>query len=64
VVTTGVLYVALFLAHVARVAAEGASPLNSPVFVVTSLGALAMAAWSARVLKTWLTRPMSSTDAV
>ncbi len=49
--TTGILYVALFLAHAARLAAEGAALLDSPVFVFTSLGALAMAAWSWRVLR-------------
>jgi hypothetical protein len=49
--TSGVLYVALLLAHGARLAAEGSSPLHSPIFVVTSLGALAMALWSFRVWK-------------
>ena len=51
VVTTGILYVALFLAHMARLAAEGMTPLRSPMFVVTSLGALAMIVWSVRALK-------------
>lgn len=51
VVTTGVLYVLLFLAHVARLFAEGNSPLSSWVFVATSVGALAMSVWSWRVYR-------------
>mgnify|MGYP003622983611 CR=1 FL=1 len=63
VVTTGILYVALFLAHVARLVSEGTSPLHSPMFVLTSLGALAMAAWSVRVLKRAPASPASPTNA-
>jgi hypothetical protein len=51
VVVTGLFYVALFLAHLARVVAEGPSVLQGWTFVVTSLCSLAMAAWSWRALK-------------
>lgn len=46
VVVTGLFYMALFLAHVARVVAEGPSVLRGWIFVATSLCSLAMAAWS------------------
>ena len=51
VVVTGLFYLALFGAHVARVAAEGPSVLRGWVFVVTSLCSLAMAVWSWRSLR-------------
>ena len=61
VVITGLFYVALFLAHVARVVAEGPSVLQGWAFIVTSLCSLAMAAWSWRALKGL--RPTSSGQA-
>ena len=51
VVTTGLIYVLLLLAHVARLVAEGRSPLESTAFVATSVVAAAMAAWSWRVYR-------------
>lgn len=51
VTTTGLLYLALILAHLARLAAEGASPLSSPVFLLTTAAASAMVVWSWRVYR-------------
>lgn len=50
VMTSGSLFGLLVLAHVARLFAEGAGVLESPMFVVTSLLAAGMAAWAVRVL--------------
>jgi hypothetical protein len=63
VVTTGVLYVALFLAHVARLVFEGSSPLRSPTFILTSLGSLVMVAWSVRVVRSGAARSVGPTNA-
>lgn len=52
VMTTGLLYVALLLAHVARLVDEGLSPLHSPSFVGTSIIAALLAAWSWRIHRT------------
>ena len=45
-VVTGVAFALLFLAHVARVAVEGWQVAASATFIVTTLGALAIAAWA------------------
>ena len=51
VVTTGMIFVALLVAHLARFYAEGAGILSSPAFVLTSVGSAAMAIWSWRVYR-------------
>lgn len=56
--TTLVLFAALFLAHAARVALEGVGALGEPIFVITSLLALIMVAWAARLLR----RPAGAVD--
>jgi hypothetical protein len=51
VVTTGTIFVALLVAHLARFYVEGAGILGSPAFVLTSVGSAAMAIWSWRVYR-------------
>lgn len=46
VLTTGVIFTGLALAHVARLLAEGSGPLTEPVFFVTTLLAIVMAVWA------------------
>ena len=47
IVTSGLLFVGLVLAHLARLVAEGLGPLHEPAFLFTSLLGLAMAGWAA-----------------
>lgn len=46
VLTTGLIFSALALSHVARLIAEGTGPLFEPVFLVTTLLAVVMAVWA------------------
>lgn len=50
VTATGGVFALLALAHFARLLAEGAGPLRSPIFVLTTLAALLLAGWAARLL--------------
>ena len=49
--TSGLIFLAVALAHAARLIAEGMGPLQEPIFVVSSLLALAMAVWAASTLR-------------
>jgi hypothetical protein len=51
VLTTGIVFALIVLAHVARVFAEGPGLLVSPTFLLTSLLALALLVWSVRVFR-------------
>jgi hypothetical protein len=51
VLTTGIVFVLVIAAHVARLAAEGLPPLQDPSFVFTSVLAAALVVWAARVLR-------------
>lgn len=51
VVTTGLLFLALFAAHAARIVDEGPGPLSDQVFVITSVLALGMALWAVLILR-------------
>lgn len=46
-VVTGVGFMLLVAAHVARIVLEGWQVASSPVFLVTTLGAAAMGVWAA-----------------
>ena len=46
VLTSGLIFFALALAHAARLVQEGAAPLGEPIFVVTTLLAFAMTIWA------------------
>jgi hypothetical protein len=48
---SGVLYLLLLLAHIARVVSEGPSVARSPMFAVTTLLAAVMTAWSWRLFR-------------
>ena len=50
VITSGIIFLAIALVHVARLLAERGGPLYEPMFVVASLVALIMAAWAAMSL--------------
>lgn len=49
--TSGLIFLVAALTYGARLIAEGIGPLQEPIFVVSSLLALAMAVWAARTLR-------------
>ena len=51
VLTTGIVFGLLTLAHLWRVAAEGVHPLANPWWVGITLGAGALAVWAWRLLR-------------
>ncbi len=51
VIVSGVLFAAVFAAHIARVFAEGADLLLSPMWIGLTALVLAMTIWSAVVLR-------------
>lgn len=46
IVVTGLAFALLALAHVARIFLEGWQVASSPVFVLTTLGSVAISAWA------------------
>jgi hypothetical protein len=51
VITSGLLFGLVFLAHIARVVLEGQATLRDPFFVGSSLLALGMVAWCAVIVR-------------
>lgn len=51
VMTTGIAFGLLALAHVARVVLEGAHVAKSPIFVVTTIGSIALCIWALLLVK-------------
>ena len=51
VITTGIVFALIVVAHVARVMAEGAQLLKEPSFIFTSLLSVALCVWAWRVLR-------------
>ena len=51
VLTTGIVFVLLTLAHLWRIAAEGAYLLTSPWWVGITVGAGALSVWAWRLLR-------------
>ena len=51
ITTAGLIFAAIFVIHVARIAFEGWSPLHDPFFVCATIVALAAAIWSFVLLK-------------
>jgi hypothetical protein len=51
-VTTGIVFALIVVAHVARAVAEGAVVLRNPLWVLLTVLAAALATWSAYLLKT------------
>ena len=56
VFTTGVVFVLIIAAHIARVFAEGPRLLKEPSFVFTSILSIVLAAWAWRLFRQ-LSRP-------
>jgi hypothetical protein len=56
VFTTGVVFVLITAAHIARVIAEGPRLLKEPSFVFTSILSIVLAAWAWRLFRQ-LSRP-------
>ena len=50
VLTSGIIFALLAVAHVLRVAAEGTRLAMEPFFILTTLAAIAMSAWAWRVI--------------
>jgi len=46
ILTTGLIFVLVIAAHVARLFAEGLHPLTQPIFVFTTLLAIALSLWA------------------
>ena len=53
VITTGVVFALLTLAHVLRLILEGRAMLGEPWFIVTTLAAAALCVWALRLLSRW-----------
>jgi hypothetical protein len=51
VLTSGVIFGLLVLAHVLRVVAEGSHVVRDPFFAVTTLIAASLAGWAFRLLR-------------
>ena len=51
VIATGIIFALMFIAHVARVFAEGTGILREPMIIVTSLLSLGIAIWAVVLLK-------------
>ncbi len=51
VMTTGIVFALVFIAHMWRVIVEDFKPLTEPVFILLTLVALGLTAWSARLLR-------------
>jgi len=56
VLTSGIIFALLAVAHVLRVAAEGTRLAMEPFFILTTLAAIAMSAWAWRVMPSAPTR--------
>jgi hypothetical protein len=50
IAATGVVFALIFLAHVARVFAEGARILGEPMFLITSVASLGLVIWAGVLL--------------
>jgi hypothetical protein len=51
IITTGIVFGLIVLAHIARVTAEGLGLLKDPFFILSSLAAVALSLWAWRVLR-------------
>jgi hypothetical protein len=56
ILVTGCAFALLFLAHVARVASEGWHVAASPVFIITTVGSLAICVWAVYLYRQSLSR--------
>jgi hypothetical protein len=51
IIITGLVFAAIVLAHVARLVSEGSRVASQPVFLIGTLVAGSLAAWSWRLLR-------------
>ena len=51
IIITGIIFVLLFIAHVARVVVEGSHPLTEPIFLLTTFASVGMAVWAIYLFK-------------
>ena len=51
IITTGLIFALLAVAHVARLMAEGTHVLTDPIFLPTSICSVGMVVWAAFLLK-------------
>jgi hypothetical protein len=51
IIATGIAFFLIFLAHLARVFAEGSGILHQPIIMVTSALSLGLAIWAAVLTK-------------
>jgi hypothetical protein len=51
VVTTGAIFAALTLVHIARLVSEGMHPAKDPSFILITIATAAMTVWSFRLLR-------------
>lgn len=52
VITTGIVFGLIVVAHIARAVAEGPALLKNPFYVLSTLAAVALLLWAWRVLRT------------
>ncbi len=46
IITTGIVFALLAVAHVARVMVEGTYPLTEPIFVLTTIASVGLVVWA------------------
>jgi hypothetical protein len=51
VITTGIVFLLIVVAHIARVAFEGAHVASDPFFILTTLIAVGLCAWTWRLYR-------------
>ena len=52
VITSGIVFSLIVCAHIARAIAEGLSLLKDPIYILTTLAAVALSLWAWSVLRT------------
>jgi hypothetical protein len=58
ILVTGSAFALMFSAHVARVAVEGWYVAASPVFIITTVGSLAVCVWAVYLYRQSLSYPV------
>jgi hypothetical protein len=51
VITTGIVFILIVFAHIARAVAEGPALLKEPFYIITTFAAVALSLWAWRVLR-------------
>lgn len=51
VLTTGIIFALIFLAHIARIFSEGAHLLSEPIWDLLTIMAAALSLWALRLLR-------------